>query len=100
MVCLGAAIPFHLNCPTVICLCFGPFAPFATVERPATGFWPQPTPLLEKEGHLCSFTLIAHFTRPFDQHRPCARPAFTTDDHPMNAFQINFAYRPEKRLDR
>jgi hypothetical protein len=71
-----------------------------TVEQPTTGLRPQPTPLFEKERDLRGFALISHFARPLDQHRPCSRPAFTADDHPMNAFQINFAYRPEKRLDR
>jgi hypothetical protein len=77
----------------------GPFAPFAPVEQSTSGFRPQPAPLFEKEWDFRGFALIAHLACPFDQHWPGARPALPADYHPMNAIQINFTYRPKKRLD-
>jgi hypothetical protein len=99
MVCLGAAITCSPTGTTIVHVRLGPLAPLATIEQPTTGLWSQPTPLLEKERNLRRLALITHFTCPFDQHRPGAWPAFTADDHPINASQINFAYWPKKRLD-
>src|ERR1700756_1972984 len=99
MVCFGAAIA----CPpsdAVRRVHRGPLAPLATIEQPATGLRPQSTPLFKKEWDFRGLALIAHFTRPFNEHWPRTRPALPTDNHPMNTFEIDLSDRPEQRLDR
>jgi hypothetical protein len=48
----------------------------------------DPTPLLEEERGVISATDAEYSPDPFDSHRTRARAAFSADDHPVDAFQI------------
>ena len=69
----------------------GDFIPFAAFQRPAASFRRAASPLLEEEGYLRLNALIADADDPVRVHRPCARTAFTTNDDPVDTFQIQFA---------
>ncbi len=65
--------------------------PFLAFKESATRLRRPAAPLFEEEGHLRGEALVAYINHPFAFHRSRARTAFAASDHPMNAFEIEFA---------
>ena len=57
-------------------------------------------PLLEKKRNACAATLVTHRENPFSLHGPRTRPAFASDDHPMDSIQIQFSHIFKQGFDR
>ena len=56
-------------------------------------------PLFEKKGHIFRSALGADITNPSSFHRASTRPAFATDDNPVDAFELNRAEMFQERLN-
>src|SRR3954454_4163952 len=78
----------------------GKLTPLFAFEKPATRFWRPAAPLFEEECHLRPDALIADVDDPFRFHRAGMRAAFTADNYPVNAPQIQLAHGADQRLDR
>src|ERR1700688_4753137 len=70
------------------------------VELPARCLFSHAAPLFEKEWHAFAFALIPHRDDPFLLHRPCSVAALSTNDYPIDSFEIEFAQIFQERLDR
>ena len=46
------------------------------------------SPLLEEKGNIHQHALIANRLRPLGTHATGSRPAFTANDHPVDASQL------------
>ena len=72
--------------------------PFFAFEKAASGFWIRASPLFEKESNTFFLTPVAQAGCPRKFHRPSARTAFSYDNRPCNAREINSANRSKQRL--
>src|SRR5690242_2644211 len=62
--------------------------PFAPAQQASARFWPEASPLLEKESDIGGAALISYLNSPFFRHRPRVWPAFATDNRPIESAQI------------
>ena len=60
----------------------------ASFESSAGERLSYPTPLFEEKRNLRLLALISNGSDPFCLHWPCARAAFASYDHPINAGKI------------
>ncbi len=74
--------------------------PFLAFKQPAASLGRTAAPLLEEKCDARMNTLITDVDYPCLIHRPRARTALATDNHPVNAAEVEFADRRKKRLDR
>ena len=74
------------------------FAAVFLFRPPLVVFAPR-TPLLEEEGRIIGGAPVVDFVNPCFLDRPCRAAALATNDHPVNAGQVNLADRPDKRLE-
>src|SRR5712671_354049 len=74
--------------------------PFPPAKKTPTGFWPDATPLLEKECDVSRAALIADFDGPFLGHGSRSRTAFAPDDGPVDSGEIELAHRAQQGFER
>lgn len=80
-------------------VCPWPLAPLALAKLATTRLWPQPTPLLEEEGHVRCDALISDRARPFGLDRAGAGAAFAADDDPVDAVEVEVGNRANQRFE-
>src|SRR5690242_11493839 len=73
-----------------------PLIPFSPIETASPRLGSRATPLLEKERHFMSDTLVPDVPNPSRVHRPCLGTGLAADDHPMYAIQRQLPDRTDK----
>src|ERR1035437_89301 len=79
---------------------FGKLVPLPAFKQSAPCLRRAAAPLFEEEGYVHFQALITDTDRPPRIHCPRSGTAFPADDHPIDAFEVQFTYRPDERLNR
>src|SRR6185295_2816667 len=61
--------------------------PLLTIEKPASGLWRRPAPLLEEERHALVDAAITKFVQPLDPHRAMPRAGVAAGNQPSDPVQ-------------
>src|SRR5690242_7972043 len=73
--------------------------PLPAVEFPASGLRPQPSPLFKEKRYTLGLALVAYRPHPCAFHGSSLGPALATNNHPIDAGEVDVVNGPDQRFD-